>query len=173
MRVTNNHKTDLGLPNGQVLRSGQPTDVRGWDQVKDNAVIAAWVKSGILTVNGSAAVDSALNIASTDKDALVARLAELGVKTDKRKTVDTLQAMVAEAEAKERSAQLDILVGSDLLPSDVEIAEGQTVQLGDVVARAHAASGLTAEAWNALPGDEREALLAAEVDKMKAEAAQG
>lgn len=66
-----------------------------------------------------------------------------------------------------------ILNGSDLLPAHVDLAEGKTVQLGEVVARAHVASGVTPEAWNALSAADREYLLAAEIEKMKVEIAVG
>jgi len=63
------------------------------------------------------------------------------------------------------------LLGSSLLPSLVEIAQGLTVQLGAIVARAHKESALDVEAWNDLPEEDREARLAAVVEAMKAEAA--
>lgn len=53
----------------------------------------------------------------------------------------------------------ETLNGSNTLPALVEIAEGKTVQLGQIVMRAHATSGLTVEAWNALPEAERDELL--------------
>lgn len=62
------------------------------------------------------------------------------------------------------------LLGSNILPADVEVAEGVTVQLGEVVARAFEDSGLSAEDWNALADDAREEMLAAAVEAMKAEA---
>lgn len=51
------------------------------------------------------------------------------------------------------------LLGTDKLPSLVDIADGQQAQLGDVVAGAHKESGLTAEEWNELEQDERDALI--------------
>lgn len=167
MRITNKHKTDLGLPNGQVLRSGEPTNVRDWGKIKENSVVAAWLARGILTEDGADDGDTAT---SADKDELIARLTELGVKADKRKTVEKLQAMLAEAEEDEK---FKALLGSGLLPSDVVIADGKTVPLGDVVARAHADSGLTVDAWNALSAEDRDALLANEVQRLMSEAAQG
>jgi hypothetical protein len=64
-----------------------------------------------------------------------------------------------------------ILHGSDLLPAHIEIAEGNTVQLGEVVQRAYQASGMTPEQWNALEGAARDDLLEMEVAVLKTEAA--
>lgn len=61
----------------------------------------------------------------------------------------------------------DTLVGSSILPSLVDVGAEQAIQLGDVVKAAHALSGLSVEAWNALPDDEREALLAGAVEGLK------
>ncbi|YP_010115326.1 hypothetical protein PBC5_gp09 [Sinorhizobium phage PBC5] len=85
-----------------------------------------------------------------------------------RSTVEEIEAAIA---AQSAPAD-DMLLGSSILPSLVEIAEGKSVQLGEVVTRAYADSGLTRAAWNALPDDMREAALAATVEAMKAEAQQ-
>jgi|GEM_PF-6072053 len=63
------------------------------------------------------------------------------------------------------------LHGSSKLSATIEIAEGKTVQLGEVVAAAHLASGLTAEAWNALPDDKLDELLNAQIETLKQSAA--
>lgn len=54
------------------------------------------------------------------------------------------------------------LYGSDIHPAITTI-NGQDIQLGAFVAQAHADSGLTAEAWNQLPGAERDRLIDAVV----------
>lgn len=56
------------------------------------------------------------------------------------------------------------LYGSDTLPSEVAVGETK-VQLGEIVAAAHTASGKTVEQWNALLPIDRDALLQAEIDK--------
>lgn len=61
------------------------------------------------------------------------------------------------------------LLGSDTQPAVVELAEGVIVPLGDVVARAHEDSELSRQEWNDLPDDDREALLQATVENMRAE----
>lgn len=65
----------------------------------------------------------------------------------------------------------EVLLGSSVLPAEVEIASGKSVQLGRVAAQAHKASGLSTEDWNALPEADREARLAQEIDVLKAETA--
>tara|TARA_A100001391_G_scaffold50885_1_gene30954 strand:- start:32559 stop:33308 length:750 start_codon:yes stop_codon:yes gene_type:complete len=84
-------------------------------------------------------------------------------------------AWIAEAEklvaAGETDEHAKTLLGSNLLPSEIEIAENMLVQLGDVVARAYKDSGLDLEAWNALADADREERLAQAVEAMKLEAA--
>ncbi|WP_290777108.1 hypothetical protein [Hoeflea sp.] len=84
-----------------------------------------------------------------------------------RKTQQTQTPKASTAPAASKPASEETLIGSNTLPADIEIAEGQTVQLGAIVMKAHARSGLSVEAWNALPEDEREALLAKEVEHAK------
>lgn len=76
-----------------------------------------------------------------------------------------------EAAEEDEDHEDDMLLGSNVLPSMVEIAPGMEVQLGAVVMRSHKESGLSVADWNALAEDEREAKLAATVEAMKAEEA--
>jgi hypothetical protein len=66
-------------------------------------------------------------------------------------------------------SHIETLLGSSILPSLVEIADGVSVQIGAVVARAHTESGLTIAEWNAQAADDREAALELTVEAMKAE----
>ncbi len=66
-------------------------------------------------------------------------------------------------------AQETTLLGSSVLPALIDIGVGDPVQLGLVVANAHKASGLSADAWNAQPDADREALLEAEIGRMREE----
>jgi hypothetical protein len=59
-----------------------------------------------------------------------------------------------------------VLLGGDF-PASFDI-HGKTYALGDVVAAAHESSGLTVEAWNALPVDERDGKIEAELDRIAA-----
>lgn len=63
-----------------------------------------------------------------------------------------------------------ILLGSDLQPAKFHFEEGVEVLLGDVVALAHGASGLSAEDWNALSVATRESAIAEVVQRLSAEA---
>lgn len=60
--------------------------------------------------------------------------------------------------------------GSSTLPALIDIA-GVEVQLGTVVAAAHAASGLSAADWDALDPAKRDELLNAQIETMRAAAA--
>lgn len=64
------------------------------------------------------------------------------------------------------------LLGSSLQPSRFEFADGSELSLGDVVSKAHAASGLSVEAWNELSGNAREAAIAETVQGLTAESAE-
>lgn len=123
MKITNNHTGPIGLPDGQVLVPNQPTLVSGWDQIKKNAVVQAWLQAQILTTSGGGS-----------------------------KTAEPL------------------LLGSDLLPSQVHLVGDVAVALGDVVRRAHEVSGLSNEGWNELDSTIREAKLADAVEQMRSEA---
>lgn len=64
---------------------------------------------------------------------------------------------------------VETLYGSSVLPSMVELAEGNEVPLGAVVIRAHKESELSIADWNALETDDREGRLQEMVNLMKAE----
>ncbi|MFE3968373.1 hypothetical protein [Stenotrophomonas sp. YIM B13575] len=61
------------------------------------------------------------------------------------------------------------LLGSSLQPSRFEFADGSELSLGDVVSKAHAASGLTVEAWNEQSEEAREMAIAETVQGLIAE----
>lgn len=68
-------------------------------------------------------------------------------------------------------AENETLNGSNTLPALVEVSDGKSVQLGEIVAAAHQMSGLSVEAWNALSEGERDDLLNKVVTDLKAQAA--
>lgn len=90
--ITNTHHTALGLPDGTLLSAGIASNVSNWDAVKDNAVVKAWQKAGILKVDDKPVP------AADEKEQLRARLDELGVNYDKRAGVEKLRMTLAEAE---------------------------------------------------------------------------
>lgn len=59
------------------------------------------------------------------------------------------------------------LNGSSVQPAEVDVGGGAPVALGDVVAAAHAASGVSVEDWNTMPDADREALIEAEVARLR------
>lgn len=67
-----------------------------------------------------------------------------------------------------KPAAPEVLNGSNTLPAVIEVAEGKSLQLGAVVIVAHQASGLTPEAWNALPEAERDEHLNKTIENIKA-----
>lgn len=88
--ITNNHTTALGLPDGTILHPGVASNVPGWDKMKDNSVIKAWGKAGILTAGDSVP-------AADEKAELQERLHAAGVKYDKRAGVEKLRQLLADA----------------------------------------------------------------------------
>lgn len=123
--VTNNYNRNLGLPNGVVIAAGESADVAGWDKLSKHKVVAKWLESGVLSAGKSskkdepevvekvkiteevtepsqAEVEDALDQLSEyeEKESLIAQLAELGVKADKRSSVEKLQEKLDEALAK-------------------------------------------------------------------------
>lgn len=90
--ITNTHHTALTVADGVTLPPGIATNVRDWDKIKDNAVVKAWQKAGILKVDDKPVP------AADEKEQLRARLDELGVGYDKRAGVEKLRTVLAEAE---------------------------------------------------------------------------
>lgn len=136
MLVTNNHKTALALPGGIHLSPGVQTPVHNWERLSALPVVKAWVKAGILSVAATAPPSELL---APDRDAIAARLKELGVSFHPNTGTEKLQAKLAEAEA-------DAAVEAASAAGALE---------------AFTASGKSVEEWNALAVEERQALVAA------------
>ncbi len=114
--VTNNYNRNLGLPNGVVIASGEYADVAGWDKLSKHKVVAKWLESGVLSTGKSSNKDEGKELPNREvvadvqfteevdedavKEELIAQLAELGVKADKRSSVEKLQEKLDEALAK-------------------------------------------------------------------------
>lgn len=75
----------------------------------------------------------------------------------------------APAPAQEQVQEQVVLLGSSTLPALIEIG-GKEVQLGTIVAAAHAASGLSAADWNGLSEEDRDERLNAQVEAMQQQA---
>lgn len=115
MLITNHHKTALALPGGIHLPPGVQTPVHNWDRVGQLPVVKAWVKAGILSVAGTAPASELL---APDRDAIVARLKELGVSFHPNTGTEKLQAKLAEAEAA--ADQASDPAGGDFASSEAQ-----------------------------------------------------
>ena len=119
--VTNNYNRNLGLPNGVEIAAGESADVAGWDKLSKHKVVAKWLESGVLSTGKSSKKDAPevvenvqiteqepeqaakeVNEPSEDdqKEELISQLADLGVKADKRSSVEKLQEKLDESLAK-------------------------------------------------------------------------
>lgn len=114
MLITNNHKTALGLNDGTLLQPGVPTPVPGWDALKKNAVIAAWVKAGILTEGAASAapskfvpVNTTPDLGHDEKAELQAALEAKGIEFGKRWGIKKLRDALESAESIEPEADSD------------------------------------------------------------------
>ncbi|WP_329914041.1 hypothetical protein [Stenotrophomonas sp. SMYL86] len=124
MKITNNHKGPLGLPDGTILPPGEATSIANWDALKSNAVVQGWLKGKILSAEGG----------------------------------------------KPSAPAQESLLGSNVLPANIELADGVSVQLGELVRQAFEHTGLTVADWNALEEGDREAELAAMVRELQSRA---
>lgn len=80
--------------------------------------------------------------------------------------VTSSSAPKSDAETDKLPPEALVLLGSSTLGSLIEIGDRQA-QLGEVVAAAHAASGLSVEDWNGLTEEARDELLQAQIDVMR------
>ncbi len=113
--VTNHYTGPLGV-GGVVIEPNASAEVPNWEKVSKNGVVAKWLESGVLSVGKSSKKDEGkelpdrevvANVQFTEevdedavKEELIAQLAELGVKADKRSSVEKLQEKLDEALAK-------------------------------------------------------------------------
>lgn len=147
--ITNTHRDPLGLPSGQVLNPNTPTPVHNWAEIRKNAVVAAWLRAGLLTEQDAPPSAQSSQFVQPDKTELMAKLDALGVHYDRRSGVAKLQALLADAEAAAAEAALAALIEADAIE----------------------ASGKTADEFAALPEEERTALLEAAAAKLQGEQA--
>ncbi len=105
--VTNNYTGPLGV-GGVVIEPNESAEVPNWEKVSKNGVVAKWLESGVLSVGKHSKKDEpevVENVQITEqqpdedaqKEELIAQLAELGVKADKRSSVEKLQEKLEEA----------------------------------------------------------------------------
>ncbi len=95
----------------------------------------------------------------------------LSIKEGFREAVGDDSAKVAQKSSesvKQEGIYPVALHGTSVHPSEFEI-KGRTYTLGEIVAKAHAATGLSVEDWNSIPEGERADLIDAELDKLAAD----
>ena len=112
--LTNTCKTPLGLPSGQVIEPGKTERVQDIDRCRANAVVAAWLRAGLLRVVDEVPVGE-IEKAKADlgagdhepppapegdeKDQLIAKLEALGHDYNRRHSLTTLRDALAAAQA--------------------------------------------------------------------------
>lgn len=125
--VTNTSKQPLGLPSGILVPPGATVAVPNWASDASNRVVQAWLRNGILRADAPAAKPDAGGKGgkakpdaggdssdesedggegegegegeADEKGLLIAELAALGITKNRRSSVETLQAALAEAKA--------------------------------------------------------------------------
>lgn len=48
--IVSRHKSPLGLPGGITLNPGRKVKVERWEIIKDHAVVSAWLRAGVISV---------------------------------------------------------------------------------------------------------------------------
>ncbi len=111
MKIKSSYNATIVLPPNVPVYPGAEVDYQHWDKYKDNPAITWYVEQGHLSVGKSGNKDEPevvedvqITEQEQDEDAqkedLIAQLAELGVKADKRSSVEKLQEKLDEALAK-------------------------------------------------------------------------
>ena len=111
MKIKSSYNATIVLPPNIPVYPSAEVDYPHWDKYKDNPAIAWYVEQGHLSVGKSSKKDEPevvedvqITEQEQDEDAqkedLIAQLAELGVKADKRSSVEKLQEKLDEALAK-------------------------------------------------------------------------
>lgn len=96
MKITNNYHSVIILPRNVGIAIGASVDYPEWNKIKDMPNIKWYVDNGHLSVEAGETVQDEAD----DKDSLIEQLAELGIKADKRYSVEKLQEKLDEALAK-------------------------------------------------------------------------
>ncbi len=108
MKIKSSYNATIVLPPNFPVYPGDEVDYPHWDKYKDNQAIAWYVEQGHLSVGKSSKKDEpevVENVHITEqeqdedaqKEDLISQLAELGVKADKRSSVENLQEKLEEA----------------------------------------------------------------------------
>lgn len=71
------------------------------------------------------------------------------------------------AKTSEKLKDNETLNGSNTLPAKIQFGPDKSLPLGEIVMKAHQASGLSVDAWNALPEGERDQLLNKTIEEIR------
>jgi len=101
--LTNIGDRARGLPNGRVLDVGASAPVQA--SVLENETVQRWIKLGFVTSDATVTTPEPDEDEGDEKDALIAALAEYGVTKNRRSSVESLKAALAEAKAAEEESE--------------------------------------------------------------------
>jgi hypothetical protein len=109
IELKNTSRSPLGLPNGRLLEPRAVISLRPaeWDAMKDNKIVVAWQKNGMLASSVPPATSPVKPPADNEKAEVLAKLEALGIKKDKRTSLENLQKALAEAEAAADESEKD------------------------------------------------------------------
>lgn len=111
MIITNTSKGSIGLLRGITLIPGESHECKANDPIFSNPIICRWIDKGILSVSESAPVvvpeieapeepeqPEPPVVEPDEQDTLLAELAAMGIKRDRRTSVEKLRRLLAEAD---------------------------------------------------------------------------
>lgn len=100
MKIKNATAKAISLP-GHIIEAGQTAHVPEWLALRGSPVVAAWVKARILIVcDQPEPVEAPVEAVADEKDELIAQLLDLGIHRDRRSSLESLKAALADAEAE-------------------------------------------------------------------------
>lgn len=74
------------------IPAGKTADVPEWGEIKGKGIYPTWIEAGVIEVEGPVDPEKPVETKPDEKDQLIADLEALGIKADRRKSVETLQA---------------------------------------------------------------------------------
>lgn len=102
-KVTNTDKRSPRSIAGVVIPPGATREVPDseLERVHGKPVVAGWLRSGILTIDGEVGASDE-DLEAAEKERLIEELGKLGVTKTKRSSLESLQKALEEAQAAER-----------------------------------------------------------------------
>ncbi|CAG2088031.1 hypothetical protein XCY_001563 [Xanthomonas arboricola pv. juglandis] len=164
MKISNNHKTPLALPDGTEIIPGSPAIVPNWQAIKKNAVVQAWLAANILSESEDDTAPFLLGTFNLPDSIL---LIEGGDSVTRDDVVQ--HAFKASALSLEDWNSLDEVDREARISASLDALKAEAAAAAQAVIDAKAAESL--EDWNSLDEVDREARISASLDALKAEAA--